>query len=415
MKIFRGWHVLGGSFINAMLVAGASVYSFGLFVAPVEEAFELTREQAYMGIQVFFLSTAFWAVATGFLLEKFSARAISIAGGIAFGSGFAIIGTATHPALMLLAIFFPIGFAFTAAGSFTANVLVTRWFSKLRGRALGIAAVSTSAGGFLIVPIFAAFIEALGWRQACLAVAVLVPSIIILASMVAIISRPEDRGQFPDGEVLPIDNVQMVNGDVRTIKMLLRDPNLWLIGTAIGLLLGSDQAILTSLVPYGVGRGFTLQEASFLVTCVAGSAILGKILIGWLSERIDKRVLFVLVASLNILFLITLLYSPGYLGLMLVACCVGLAVGGAVPIWTTLTAHCFGRENFGRALGAMNAITVPIMLVSLWMAARTHDMTGTYQLAFKLFIPQVLLGVIIILFVRLKVKSTPPVSLVKAA
>ncbi|NNC37664.1 MAG: MFS transporter [Acidimicrobiales bacterium] len=402
MSTFRGWHVLGGSFLNAMMVAGASVYSFGLFVKPVEDTFGLSREQAYLGIEVFFLSTAFWAIATGILLERFSARAISIAGGLSFGLGFALIGTAVHPAIMLLAIFGPIGFAFTAAGSFTANVLVTRWFSRMRGRALGIAAVSTSAGGFLIVPLFAALIEATDWRQACLIVAIIVPVIILVASLLTIIPKPEDVGQIPDGEKIETVERDPEPLQIEPRKNLARDPNTWLIGAAIGLLLGSDQAILTSLVPYGIGRGFTLQESSLLVTAVAGSAILGKLFIGWLSERVDKRLLFLLVAGLNITFLTTLLLSPGYFGLLLVAACVGLAVGGAVPIWTTLTAHCFGRDNFGRALGAMNAITVPIMLFSLWMAARTHDMTGDYQLAFKLFIPQVLVAIVIIAFVRMK-------------
>jgi len=409
-KPFRGWQVLSGSFINAMLAAGASVYSFGLFVAPVEEAFGLSREQAYLGIQVFFLSTAVWAIVTGVIIERFSARLVSILGGLSFGIGFGLIGTAVHPIVMLLAIFGPIGFAFTAAGSFTANVLVTRWFSRFRGRALGIAAVSTSAGGFLVVPVFAALIEAFGWRQACFVAAIIVPSVIVLSSFITIRSRPEDVSQYPDGAISEVDKQPISDRDIRSLKELLRDPNLWFIGIAIGLLLGSDQALLTSLVPYGIGRGFSLQESSFLVTCVAGSAIIGKILIGWLSERFDKRLLYSLVACLNITFLVTLLYSPGYLGLMVVACCVGLAVGGAVPIWTTLTAHCFGRENFGRALGAMNAITVPIMLGSLWIAARTHDLTGDYQLAFKLFIPQVLLGVAIIQLVRMR-QTTAKVQL----
>jgi len=407
VKNFRGWHVLGGSFVNAMLVAGASVYSFGLFVKPVEEAFNLSREQAYLGIEVFFLSTAFWAIATGWLLERYSARAISIAGGLGFGLGFALIGTAVHPLIMLLAIFGPIGFAFTAAGSFTANVLMTRWFSQKRGRALGIAAVSTSAGGFLIVPLFAALIEATDWRQACLIVAVVVPTIILISSLLAIIPKPEDVGQVPDGQVNSSHKSEASAADqteslIEPRKNLFLEPNVWLIGAAIGLLLGSDQAILTSLVPYGVERGFSLKEASFLVTTVAGSAIFGKILVGWLSERWDKRLLFLLVACLNITFLTALLISPGYFGLLIVTACVGLAVGGAVPVWTTLTAHCFGRQNFGRALGAMNAITVPIMLASLWIAGRTHDMTGDYRLAFKLFIPQVLIAVIIIAFVRTK-------------
>ena len=210
-KSFRGWNVLSGSFINAMLVAGASVYSFGLFVTPVEETFGLSREQVYLGIEAFFLSTAFWAIATGFLLDKFSALSLSITGGLSFGVGFALIGTAEHPWVMLMAICGPIGFAFTAAGSFTANVLVTRWFTRMRGRALGIAAVSTSAGGFLVVPVIATLLEATGWRETCIIIAVSVPAIVIIASLATIVSKPENIGQFPDGEFIEGETLSLIH------------------------------------------------------------------------------------------------------------------------------------------------------------------------------------------------------------
>ena len=42
---FRGWHVLGASFITAMLMAGATFYSFQHFVTPIEAEFGLKRDQ----------------------------------------------------------------------------------------------------------------------------------------------------------------------------------------------------------------------------------------------------------------------------------------------------------------------------------------------------------------------------------
>jgi len=396
MSNFKGWHVLGGSFVNAMLLAGASIYSFGLFVQPIEQEFGLTREQVNYGYIFFYLAMAFWAVMIGRLHNKYSAKVLTILGALGFAVGFAMIATAKTPIMMILAILFPIGLGFTAAGPFTANVLATRWFTRMRGRALGIAAVATSAGGFLIVPIFAWMFDAFGWRQATLVMAGAVLAIVVLLSLLLVTSKPEDIGQYPDGA-----DALSVSSDVRpSERSFVSNPAFWLIGIGTGLLLGSDQALLASLIPYGIERGFGLQEAAWMMSVMTGSAVAGKLVVGWLTEIWDKRLLFALVCACNIAFLIALLMSPGYTNLLLVVAVVGLAIGGVYPVWTTITAACFGRDQFSKVIGAMNLITVPAMVFSVGLAGRTHDMTGDYNLAFKIFIPQVILAAIIIMFVK---------------
>ena len=123
MSEFKGWHVLGGGFINAMLIAGAAIYSYGAFVTPIEQEFGLTREQANIGIQVLYVSMMVWAVLVGRWLERYSAKYFSIAGGLAFGLGFLMIYFAANPLMILIAILIPISFGFTAAGPFLENAL----------------------------------------------------------------------------------------------------------------------------------------------------------------------------------------------------------------------------------------------------------------------------------------------------
>jgi len=398
MTRFRGWHVLGGSFVNAMLLAGASIYSFGLFVSPIEQEFGLSREQVNYGYIFFYLAMAFWAVMIGRFHNRYSAKTLTILGALGFAIGFAMISQATNWQLMVLAILFPIGLGFTAAGPFTANVLATRWFTRLRGRALGIAAVATSAGGFVVVPIFAKMFEAFGWRTATLTMGMAVFVLVTLLSVLFVTSKPEDIGQFPDGASQPAH----IDKEAPAKTNFISDPAFWLIGIGTGLLLGSDQALLASLIPYGLERGFSLQEAAFMMSIMTGSAVAGKLVVGWLTEIWDKRILFALVCACNIAFLVALLMSPGYGNLLFVVGIVGLAIGGVYPVWTTITAACFGRDQFSKVIGAMNLLTVPAMIISIIIAGRTHDITGDYNLAFKIFIPQVILAALIILFVRTK-------------
>jgi len=381
---FKGWHVLGAGFVNAMLLAG---------------------EQVNYGYIFFYLAMAFWAVMIGRLHSTYSAKTLSILGALGFATGFAMIATATTPLMMVLAILFPIGLGFTAAGPFTANVLATRWFTRMRGRALGIAAIATSAGGFVVVPLFAKLFDMFGWRNATLIMAASVLALVAIISMVFVSSKPEDVGQYPDGDTKLVEEETISSSGGNFIG----NPAFWLIGIGTGLLLGSDQALLASLIPYGMERGFSRTEAAFVMSVMTFSAIAGKLVVGWMAERWDKRLLFALVCMCNIAFLFALLLEPSYNVLLAVVALVGLAIGGVYPVWTTITAECFGRDQFSKVIGAMNLLTVPAMVVSIGIAGRTHDMTGDYALAFKIFIPQVLLAALVMAFVKTKSGTKPEI------
>ena len=196
MTEFRGWHVLGASFITAMLMAGATFYSFQHFVTPIEAEFGLKRDQVNLGMMVFLLSSAIWAAIVGKTIRRINPKKLALAGILAFAIGFITLSFSQSPKQMVALIALPIGFGFTACGPFMANVLTTNWFYKKRGRALGIAAVATSAGGFLVQPIFSYLIFKFGWRAAILytglAIA-LIAAILILRYFCLLYTSPSPR------------------------------------------------------------------------------------------------------------------------------------------------------------------------------------------------------------------------------
>ena len=398
MTTFKGWHVLGASFVTAMLLAGATFYSFQHFVSPIEAEFDLNRGQVNMGMIVFLLSSAIWAALTGILLRFFKPRALAIIGIIAFSLGFAALSQSQTPSTMLKIIGGPIGFGFTACGPFMSNALTTNWFYKLRGRALGIAAVSTSAGGFLVQPLVSYLIASNGWRSALLMLSIGIFVISMLLIVLFFTGSPEDVGQYPDGASEPAP--QAVTATKPAYFLINRD--FWIIGIACGLLLACDQALLISLKPFGEDLGLSNVQATLIPTLVAGSAILGKIGIGWMVERFDKRYVFALVCLSNIAFLLTALNATGFVPLAAISCVAGIAIGGIYPVWTSITADTFGREYFAPAIGLMNLITVILAVIAMIYIGRSHVTHGNYYTAFKTLIPIAVLAAIVMMFVRTK-------------
>ena len=398
MTNFKGWHVLGASFVTAMLLAGATFYSFQHFVTPIENEFGLSREQTNYGMIVFLLSSAIWAAIVGRSLGKIRPRPLALFGILTFSLGFAALSQMQDPKTMLLIIGGPIGFGFTACGPFMANALTTNWFYRMRGRALGIAAVSTSAGGFLVQPIFSGLIAKYGWRNALLYVAIFVGVISLLLIARFFINRPEDIGQFPDGADQPAPQATTAANPSK----ILRNRDFWIIGLACGLLLACDQALLISLKPFGEDLGFSNAQATAIPTMVAGSAIAGKIGIGWMVERFDKRYVFALVCLSNIAFLLTAIFANGFVAIAAISSVAGIAIGGIYPVWTSITADTFGREYFAPAIGMMNLLTVLLAVIAMGFIGSSYDTHGDYYTAFKILIPVAVLAAIVMMFVRTK-------------
>lgn len=398
MTRFRGWQVLAASFITAMLLSGATFYSFQHIVEPFEEEFDLTVSQINMGMMVFLISAAVWAAIIGRSLKKIPPKTFAILGAIAFAIGFVLISRIHTPRLMLWVVFFIIGFGFTACGPFICNVLTTNWFYEKRGRALGAAAVATSAGGFLVQPIFVYLLNNIGWRDTAFWIGITFAGLSLLLALVFIVSYPEDIGQHPDGATEKITQTTVSANPSKIFK----NRDFWIISLACGLLLGSDQALLVSLKKFGLTKGYSEYSASAIPIVVAGSAIAGKLLVGFLVERFDKRKVFSLVCLSNILFLIVAIYAQNFATMISVAAVVGMAIGGIYPVWTSITADSFGRENFGPAIGFMNLITVLFAIASMGVVGALYDKNGNYDLAFKVLIPMALLAAIVMMFVQVK-------------
>jgi MFS family permease len=405
---FHGWWIVIAGFVCTLLTIGSTTYAFGLFVEPLSKEFGLTRADINSGFIFLLLGFAVWAPIVGRLLDRLPARAVMSAGAALFAGGFVLVALAQSPIVMGLMILGPVSLGTVACGALAANTITSRWFEARRGRAMGLLAVSTSAGGFSMPPLIALLMENFGWRSALIVQGLMAAGLMVLMVLLFIRDRPSDLQQAVDGgearSVLPTEQ-RRSEEKLWSFGSLLGAANFWLVACGAGILLAADQALLASMIPYGMDAGLSLQQASFLMSCLTFSAILGKLAIGVLADRVDKRLLFCAVAACNIAFLVVLLMGPGYV-VMLIACSIiGLAIGGTYPLWMTITADCFGARSFGTVMGSMNLVVMPFSIIAIRFIGEVFDRTGSYQLAFITFLGTALVSSVLILAVRLPGKG----------
>ncbi len=400
---YTGWRVLFGAFCSALIVAGCTSYIFGLFVIPVSEEFAISRATTNNGFIAFLVGVGVLSPVVGRLLDRFSARVVIACGGLAFGLGMIGLSLAHSLPVMLLLIAGPVSFGMAACGTLAANTVVVRWFRRRRGRALGVLAVSTSAGGFIFTPLTALLIESAGWRSALLAIGAISIAVISIMSLLLIrnhprgteagyqreFSAPEDAG--PDVAAATVEEEREWSyGEV------LRNRNFWLLTLGIGLLYGSDQAMVTTKVPYMRDIGIDLAAAAMVVSCMTVSAIGGKLLVGYLADKLSLKYVFHLVALAHIAMLAVYLAAPPYWALLALVTLFGIGIGGVFPVWTTCVAWLFGSKSYGSIMGLMTVILKLVSIIAVRFIGEIYDATGSYVTAFVIFMGAVAAAMVFI-------------------
>jgi sugar phosphate permease len=352
-------------------------------VLPLQAEFHISRASANSSVIILYLGASIAAPFIGRLLDRLPIRLIVTSSAVILALAFA--GIAATPSLLVMALLLlvPASVAFAALGPLTTQTLTTRWFTRHRGLALGIAAVATSGGGFVVVPLLGLAIQRYGWRQGLLYEGVAVAIIIIALALTVLRSRPSDVGLESHPENLGGAN------DAGSVTLPLKEIFLagafWIPSLALAIISGTSQATVITLVPYGAQLGFAPTQAALLISGFAIAAAITKIGAGLLADRINQRLLLVVAALAMMLSWLVLLFSPSYAALLAGACLAGVALGCALPTTAGLIAAHFGAQRFGAAMGWTSTLTGILAIAAVLFVGGVFDRSHSYMLAFQVF------------------------------
>ena len=399
-KLYPGWFILAACFVSAMLVIGGTIYSYQLFVIPVTAELGISRGSASIAFIALLIGIAIWSPIVGRLYDAVSVRWLMPLGGAAFAAGFVILSQSSSHLIMLAAILVFLGLAMTLAGGLAANTITTRWFERRRGRALGIASIASSAGGFIMIPLMTWLVAEFSWRSALLISGLSIGTAIVLIGLFLVRDRPADILKARSDEFASSQKVADIIESKWSFLSLLGSREFWLISGGVGLLLASDQAILTTQFPFFTDIGFSPVQSASIITAMTGSAILGKLLVGYMAERIDIRWLYWLIAFFHAGLLAIFLIQPGFIAMLIFVSLFGAAVGGIYPIWSVMVLQHFGAGSFGVAFGSMALLTQILGITFVFFVNWSFDNVGTYETAYSIFLLAILIGVLAVAMLR---------------
>jgi MFS family permease len=386
-ETFHGWRLVGALFVILFFCAGGGMYIFPVFIESFQEEFGWSMTQISAGAALFAIVMGFSNPVVGQLFARFGARRTMLAAGIltavATGGYALVVNLGMLYAMMMLT-----GFGIAGTTILPAQTLVTNWFNRYRGRAMGLTMLGIGAGGFLLPPFNEFLIRLLGWRLTWVVFSLTV--LLIVLPLIAIFVRtlPSDLGMRPDGD-RAIDETGEGNGGRMsglTARRAVGTATFWSIVTIFLLQLMGVSALNFHFVPFATQEvGFTAQEAAFFYGLAVGFSMVGRLLFGWLADRFK-------VTRLTALSILLLAIGPVVLELLLVrlglrevqllwlhAVPFGIGIGGGAIMFPVLVGRCFGELHFSKIMGLVMAGFALGIIIGIPVAGRIFDVTGSYE------------------------------------
>ncbi|MBT4493087.1 MAG: MFS transporter [Gammaproteobacteria bacterium] len=400
---FAGWRMVAVAFFVDFIAVGFFFYSYGVFFKAIAAEFGDSRLGVSMGTTVTMGVGAIMAPFIGRALDHYPLRKVIASGAIAMGTGFLLLGFVKTPMQFYLVLGIFIGFGAGAMGMLATSKLVSNWFVMKRGTALGIAATGISVSGVVMPAISALIVGEYGWRNGFVCYGIITLTIVVPLVLRLVISRPEDIGLLPDGAetrtALPPNKPKLHT------KEFLSNPNFWYLSVSLGMLLCIQSATLIHMVPRLTDRGLDLISASFVASSTAFFGVMGKLIYGWLVDRVDVRYALWLGIACQVVGQSLMLFGDSYFTFLAGASFFGFGMGGNVPMQGAVVGAAFGQESFGKVLGAMRPAMSVIHLLGVPFAGWVFDTTGSYDPAFLTFFGLYFLAALVVYGLRVETRS----------
>ncbi|MYD36341.1 MAG: MFS transporter [Dehalococcoidia bacterium] len=388
-----GWVIAGVLFTCFTLTVGMLQYSYGVFVAPLEEEFGWTRAEINVSLS-FFAMTGLLAPVAGPILDRFGSSRVMM-----FSYLILAISFLPRPWMTELWEFYVLNILMYAGmpGAIMLPVgkLIGIWFTEARGRAVGITAMGANFGGFIFSAQTRTLIDLTDWRETYfifgVAIALLIPLIALTIRDTP--KRTADIQQGPDPQVSAVLEEGMAARDaIRTRAFLL---------ITAGLLLATIpyQSVLTQIIPHLEAEGMSSTNAAWVLSVLAVFGMVGKVLLGWLSDIIAARKVFVGSLFLQAFGLVVLINGGTSIYVWLVFVPIfGIAFGGMGSLMTLLPLETFGIRAFASIFGLLSLLILPTALIGPPLTGYAFDVTGSYTIAFYVIAALLVIGSVALWF-----------------
>jgi len=411
-KFFYGWTIVAVGFLAHIASAFSISSTLSVFLKPLSTDLGVSRGVFSLIRSGEVLIGAFAAPLVGTLIDRYGGKWLMAAGGVVSGIGFLLLGQAKDFWQFLFIRWLLISPGDSLMGQMVVNVSISRWFVRMRGRALALAGMGHGLAKVAMPLLAASLILHMGWRGTWAVFGLLTLALVVGPALLFMRRRPEDMGLLPDGrleeestasthEVGSAKSHRSAGNDVAWSRSeALRTSAFWLIVITFGVAHVGVSGLNLHVFSFVSDQGHTAMVAALVMSTIACTQFSTPIVWGLLAERSDIARLIMAKFLIQAAGILLALSSPGLLSLYAGFFLYGIGMGGTSILAEMIWANYFGRVSLGKIRGMGSLFTHAFSAGGPPFFGFLFDATQSYILSFSIFIGLLFASAILSLFLR---------------
>lgn len=391
-----GWRQVASCFLLMAAVAFIAA-GYSVIAVPLGQEFKPSRMVLMLAMTVMSAVGALMAPLLGTLMDRVPLQRLMVIGSLLLAAGYVALSFTTSMVQVLVVFGVLVAPANVLLGPVAVTVLLSRWFVKRRGTAVGIAIAGLSMGAVVYPPIVQWLIDNNAWRDAFRLLALLMLALTLPAALL-VVNRPSDRGLNPDGaESDPQAARTGGAAPVISARTILADPAFWMVLVLVGAVSAGSKGLVTNLAPIAIDQGVKASDAALLISLYGSCGFVSKLAFAGLADRLGVRtVLFATVIGFAVGMACMTQIDAGYVVMAAGLMMIGFFGGLMVPLQSLMVPKIFGDRVVGRVMGLLSMLMLIATLISPPLFGLIFDVTGSYT---AMFLGFAVLGSVLLLIV----------------
>ncbi|HHQ2813391.1 MULTISPECIES: MFS transporter [Pseudomonas] len=367
----QSWRILLLSVAGvAISINAALLYGFGTLVVPLGDAFGWGKSELQACITFLFGGAVVSLQLVGWFNLRFGMKRVTVVSLLLLSVGYLATTQVSSSIWSMYLAFALLPIVGMGALAVTWTQLISLWYDRNRGLALAIGLSGTGVTAASVPRLMAWGIELWDWRAAFVILALL--NLLVLLPLILLwFKLPKAADTTRQDALAQLPGMSFREG-MGSLKF-------WTCNLALGLVISSIVGMVTSTVPMLQAKGLSAADAATIFSGFGISLILGRMVIGYLLDRLWPPV--VSACSLLLPAVGCLVYLSGtteFMPLMLAAVLVGFGAGAEFDIAAFLIARYFGLREYGRLFGVHQGLNTVASALAPLLFAFLFARTGSY-------------------------------------